>query len=55
MHDFYASESQARGSWRGPWSGRTAVSGDAQAAGKADGRRADLGQPRLRQRGHLGA
>jgi len=52
---FYASTSQARGSWRGPWSGRTAVSGRAQAAGQADGQHADLGQPRLRARGRLGA
>ena len=55
VHDFYASTSQARGSWRGPWSGRTQVSGRAQAAGQADGARADLGQPGLRQRGQLGA
>jgi hypothetical protein len=55
VQQFYAATSQARGSWRGPWSGRTAVSGRAQAAGQADGQRADLGQPRLRARGRLGA
>jgi len=55
VQSFYATASEARGSWRGPWSGRTAVSGRAQAAGQADGQRADLGQPRLRQRGRLGA
>ena len=55
VQSFYSSTSQARGSWRGPWSGRTAVSGRAQAAGQADGERADLGQPRLSQRGRLGA
>ncbi len=51
--DFYAGASQARGSWRGPWSGRTAVSDRAQRAGRVDGARADLGQARLRQRGQL--
>ncbi len=55
VQDFYASTSEARGSWRGPWSGRTSVSDRAHAAGQADGRRADLGQPGLRQRGRLGA
>jgi len=55
VQEFYASTSQARGSWRGPWSGRTAVDGRAVARGRADGARADLGQPRLRQRGQLGA
>jgi hypothetical protein len=55
VSDFYAASSSARGSWRGPWSGRTQVSGGAQAAGRADGARADLGQPRLRSRGRLGA
>lgn len=55
VQSFYSQTSQARGSWRGPWSGRTAVSGPALAAGQADGHRADLGQPRLRQRGQLGA
>ena len=55
VKEFYAATSEARGSWRGPWSGRTAVDGKAQARGRADGARADLGQPRLRQRGQLGA
>ena len=55
VQDFYAASSSARGSWRGPWSGRTSVSGGAQAAGRADGSRADLGQPGLRRRGQLGA
>ena len=55
VQDFYAAESSARGSWRGPWSGRTRVSGGAHAAGQADGQRADLGQPGLRSRGQLGA
>ncbi len=55
VQEFYAATSQARGSWRGPWSGRTAVDGQALARGRADGARADLGQPRLRQRGQLGA
>ena len=52
---FYAENSEARGSWRGPWSGRTAVSRRARAAGRSDGQRADLGQPGLRSRGQLGA
>jgi len=55
VQDFYAGASQARGSWRGPWTGRTAVSGRANASGRADGARADLGQPGLRRRGQLGA
>ncbi len=55
VQDFYAERSQARGSWRGPWSGRTGVSGGAHAAGQADGSRADLGQPGVRARGRLGA
>ena len=55
VQDFYAEQSQARGSWRGPWSGRTRVSGGAHAAGQADGARADLGQPGVRARGRLGA
>lgn len=54
VQDYYATASQARGSWRGPWSGRTQVSGRALAAGQADGAKADLGQPRLRPRGQLG-
>lgn len=52
---FYAETSEARGSWRGPWSGRTAVSGRARAAGRSDGQRADLGQPGIGSRGQLGA
>jgi hypothetical protein len=52
---FYESASQARGSWRGAAAGRTQVSRQARASGAADGRRADLGQPRLRERGRLGA
>ena len=55
VQDFYAGASQARGSWRGPFSGRTAVSSRAAAAGRSDGSRADLGQPGLRRRGQLGA
>ena len=55
VQDFYAGASQARGSWRGPWTGRTAVSRTAAASGRADGARADLGQPGLRRRGQLGA
>lgn len=55
VQDFYAGASQARGSWRGPWSGRTQVSGRALEAGRSDGANADLGQPGLRQRGRLGA
>lgn len=51
--DFYAGASQARGSWRGPHSGRTAVSAGARRAGRTDGARADLGQPGVRQRGRL--
>jgi hypothetical protein len=54
VQDFYAQTSQARGSWRGPWSGRTQVSGGALAAGQADGARADLGQPGVRARARLG-
>jgi hypothetical protein len=55
VQDYYAGASQARGSWRGPWTGRTAVSSRATAAGRSDGARADLGQPGLRRRGQLGA
>lgn len=55
VQDYYREHSEARGSWRGPWSGRTAVSGRAVERGRADGARADLGQPRLRSRGRLGA
>ena len=52
---FYAEASQARGSWRGAASGRTTGSRSALRSGRADGERADLGQPGLRQRGQLGA
>ncbi|MBC7373038.1 MAG: DUF2786 domain-containing protein [Frankiales bacterium] len=55
VQDFYAGASEARGSWRGPWSGRTQVSGRAVEAGRTDGARADLGQPGVKQRGRLGA
>ena len=55
VQDFYAGVSEARGSWRGPWSGRTQVSGRAVAAGRTDGARADLGPPGVKQRGRLGA
>jgi hypothetical protein len=55
VQEFYASTSEARGSWRGPWSGRTSVDRQAVERGRSDGARADLGQPRLRQRGQLGA
>ena len=53
VQEFYARASQARGSWRGA-GGRTRVSGRAVASGRADGARADLGQPRLRARPRLG-
>jgi hypothetical protein len=55
VRDFYATASEARGSWRGAVSGRTARSRRATAAGREDGERADLGQARVRQRGRLGA
>ncbi len=55
VQQFYAEASQARGSWRGAASGRTQASRQARDAGRTDGRRADLGQPGLRQRGQLGA
>jgi hypothetical protein len=55
VRDFYAQHSEARGAWRGAVSGRTAHSRAAQSAGRADGARADLGQPRVRSRGRLGA
>ena len=55
VRSFYDTASDARGSWRGAWSGRTQSSRTAQASGRADGARADLGQPGLRQRGQLGA
>ncbi len=54
VQEFYGTASQARGTWRGAGSGRTRVSGRAQSAGRTDGRQADLGQGRLRQRGQLG-
>ncbi len=54
VREFYARSSQARGSWRGA-GGRTRVSGRAVASGRADGERADLGQPGLRARPRLGA
>ncbi|MCW2621423.1 MAG: hypothetical protein JWL64_1025 [Frankiales bacterium] len=53
VQDFYASTSQARGSWRGPAQGRTRVSYGARAAGRTDGAHADLGQPRLRAQHQL--
>lgn len=52
VREFYGRSSQARGSWRGT-GGRTQVSGRAVASGRADGERADLGQPRLRARPRL--
>jgi len=55
VQEFYASASEARGSWRGAVSGRTARSGRALAAGRADGERADLGQTQVRRRGQHGA
>jgi hypothetical protein len=55
VKSFYDSASSARGSWRGAWSGRTQSSSAATASGRADGQRADLGQPGIRQRGRLGA
>ena len=51
VKSFYDTASDARGSWRGTWSGRTQASGSAIASGRADGARADLGQPGLRRRG----
>ena len=54
VQSFYAEHSSARGSWRGAYSGRTAVDRRATARGRADGERADLGQPRLGQRPRLG-
>jgi hypothetical protein len=55
VKSFYDTTSDARGSWRGAWSGRTQRSRSAAASGRSDGARADLGQPGLRQRGQLGA
>ena len=54
VREFYAAESEARGSWRGARSGRTAHSRSAHASGRTDGERADLGQPRVPARGQLG-
>ena len=53
VRSFYAENSSARGSWRGAYSGRTAVDRGATARGRSDGARADLGQPRIGQRGRL--
>lgn len=53
VQEFYASASQARGTWRGA-GGRTQYGGHAWESGSADGARADLGRSRLRQRGQLG-
>jgi hypothetical protein len=55
VQSFYESASQARGSWRGAAAGRTTASRSARASGRADGARADLGQPGLRERGRIGA
>ena len=55
VRSFYAEQSDARGAWRGAVSGRTAQDRGARAAGRADGARADLGQPQVRSRGRLGA
>ena len=52
---FYDTASDARGSWRGAWSGRTRSSRAARDSGRTDGARADLGQPSVRQRGQLPA
>ena len=53
--DFYAETSDARGSWRGAYTGRTQVSAAANRKGRADGEQADLGSSRLGQRGQLPA
>ena len=53
VKSFYDTASQARGSWRGAASGRTQTSRQARAAGHVECQRADLGQPRLRERGRL--
>jgi hypothetical protein len=55
VQSFYETASDARGSWRGAWSGRTRSSRAARDSGRTDGARADLGQPGLRQRGQLPA
>lgn len=52
---FYDTASDAHGSWRGAWSGRTRSSRAARDSGRTDGARADLGQPGLKQRGELPA
>jgi hypothetical protein len=53
VQEFYSGTSQARGSWRGTATGRTAVSHAARRAGHTDGAAADLGQPRLRSQPQL--
>ena len=53
VQDFHRAQSQARGSWRGTATGRTAVSEAARSAGRADGRRADRGAPRVEERRRL--
>jgi hypothetical protein len=53
VREFYASASEARGSWRGPAAGRTQLSRSALASGRRDGAQADLGQARVPQRRHL--
>ncbi|GAC1444868.1 MAG: DUF2786 domain-containing protein [Mycobacteriales bacterium] len=55
VRSFYDTASNARGSWRGAWAGRTQTSADAAASGRADGARADVGQPGIGRRGQLGA
>jgi hypothetical protein len=55
VRSFYDTASEARGSWRGAWAGRTQTSRSARSSGRADGQRADLGQPGIRRRGQLGA
>jgi hypothetical protein len=53
VREFYATASSARGTWRGPWSGRSAVDPRATEAGRTDARSADLGQPRVAARRRL--
>ena len=55
VKSYYDTASDARGSWRGASAGRTRSSRMARASGRADGARADLGQPGMRQRGQLPA
>ncbi|MDT7537619.1 MAG: hypothetical protein QOI82_1204 [Actinomycetota bacterium] len=55
VQSFYDTASDARGSWRGAWSGRTRSSRTARESGRTDGARADLGQPGVRRRGQLPA